>query len=127
MKAPYRHITLFARQLDSARTKTKRWRKLRRQLRRIMPHTEEGWRDLKDAQNEALRKYPLAWAELHGDWLFAEPIEEEAIAYAASIRYFCLPWTLAISRSEAESCFIDLDFLARFILDHYQIQIKIKP
>ena len=67
----------------------------------------------------------MQWCAKHGEWCFEEPIEEEAITIAAFIRYFCLPWTIAISRSEAESCFIDLDFLARFILDNFQLKLKI--
>ena len=56
-----------------------------------------------------------------------EPLEIKALHYAVAIRFFCLPWTLAISREDAECALVDVDFLADFILKKYQIKIKITP
>lgn len=99
-----------------------------RQNRKLLrPLSAESKEALREYLFAAQDKYLYFLCDKQEDWPAVEPIEEEAINFAANMRWFCLPWTLAISKSEAECCFIDVNLLARFILDHYQIKLKIMP
>lgn len=124
----YRHVTVFARQNENDRIKRKGWRTLGRHIGNMM-------RTLPIKQREqffwlkhfAVEKYQMRFSHHKHYYCEPETIEAQAIGYAVAFRFFCLPWTLAISAEEAERALVDLDFLSRYILDNYQIKLKILP
>lgn len=127
-KAQYRHVTVFARQNENDRIKRKGWRTLGRHIGNMMRALPiEQRKQFFWLKHFAVEKYQMRFSHYKHYYCEPETIEAQAIGYAVAFRFFCLPWTLAISAEEAERALVDLDFLSRYILDNYQIKLKILP
>ncbi len=124
----YRPLTVFAFQTSSKQLNSPIWKqrcKAGRDLIRRLSQTDyESWiTRIYGAQNAY--QYHKMQERYSDDWYELEPLEIKALHYAVAIRFFCLPWTLAISYEDAECCNVEVFALAEYIKKNFQIKVKV--
>ena len=124
----YRPLTVFACQTSSKQLNSPIWKQRckagRDLIRRLSQNDYDRWiTRLYGAQNAY--QYHMMSERYSDDWYTLEPLEIKALHYAVVIRFFCLPWTLAISHEDALCCGVRVFALEEYIKQHYQIKVKI--